>query len=99
MVCLNADLLLGSVFRNLRRSLLGGLSALPLQLFGLPVCFFVSFNVEVAWNPTDGDVDVDVAEFLLGVCYFFVEDVKEVVARCRFDRLCGEYGYLVVDVH
>ena len=45
------------------------------------------------------DGDVYVAKFLLGVCYFFVEDVEEVVTRCGFDGLHGEDGCLIVDVH
>ena len=54
---------------------------------GLLVCFLVLFDIEMARDPMNGDVDG--AKLLLGLCDFVVEDVKEVVTRCGFDGLGG----------
>jgi hypothetical protein len=42
--------------------------------FGLPISFFVPLNLEVAWDPADGDIEV--AELLFRLRYFVVENVN-----------------------
>ena len=41
--------------------------------FGLPIGFFVPLDLEVAWDPSDGDIEV--AELLFRSRYFVVENV------------------------
>ena len=71
IVCLIADLLSGSVFRNSGGSLLVGLSASPFAAF--LACLSASSFPLTSWWPTDGDVNV--AELLFGARHLFVEDV------------------------
>jgi hypothetical protein len=53
----------------------------------LLVYFLVPFDIEMARDPTNGDVDG--AKLLLGLCDFVVEDVEEIVTGCGFDGLGG----------
>ena len=57
-------------------------------MLGLLICFLVPFDIKMARDPMNGDVDG--AKLLLGSCDLVVEDVKEVVTGCGFDGL-GEY--------
>ncbi|KIM77324.1 hypothetical protein PILCRDRAFT_12142 [Piloderma croceum F 1598] len=36
----------------------GTLSVTFRSSFGLPICFLISFNLEVTWNPSNGDTKV-----------------------------------------